>query len=361
MIALARYAVPEVEWLPPRMSDVVGSFRGPRIAALEVVWAFVRTTLFVFGVAELMAMRQQKHPLAGAFALGTLAFFVLAFFGNGVEFLRAFGPARLAAPLMLMLTLPASAFLADLCLKPGSLRLLVFGWILWVGASWQAVHNGNPRPIRSRLSPQETRLVTAIRHLPRERRILVQYDPGVNDALRTAVARSGHSFVGFPATWRNSTFSRSTLFEGRLRSARLFGTPAARFESAALADALSRYNIGTAIVTVGVTRAFLEAHPSIFTPRSSAANEDGPWLYDVNVPDNGFVVAGGGRATAALNRIRVRGARGNAVLGFHWIDGLRTEPPLPLMPRYLGNDAAPFIAVDNTAGVPAFEIVYDPR
>jgi hypothetical protein len=85
-------------------------------------------------------------------------------------------------------------------------------------------------------------------------------------------------------------------------------------------------------------------HPGLFDTIASYGNFD---IYQVLQPASWFF-EGSGHVNAEQNQIIVQDAsQGELVLKYHWIESLRTSPPLRLSPVMVGLDPQPFIKVDN--------------
>jgi hypothetical protein len=129
----------------------------------------------------------------------------------------------------------------------------------------------------------------------------------------------------------------------------LLGRPVRGLSTPELGVLLAQYNVRWVVVNTGFAEFFTLAdwereHPGLLT----VIQTDQPFvLYSVDQPSTWFF-EGAGRVTATYNRLTIQGASASGViLKYHWLASLRANPPLPLRPVFVGDDPAPFIAVEN--------------
>jgi len=357
-----RFSNGELGWPTPGIRGLYNAFLPMGKNSLNMVFAALRAYIVVFGVAELLFNITERRLLARALLTWGGVLFLVGFFGGHVSWFRNFEPGRLGFLFMLVMSLPASAFMAATFLKPGSVRKVLFLWALWLAMSWQTVSMYDALPIRSSFTVRERRLLPDLRHLPRDRRILVEYIPEINDMLRMAARLTDRSFVGFNATWWNTSFGRSTALDVHNGVATLFGRPLTLYEAPTLMDALDRYNVGIIIATTKATRIFFDDFPGIVKPYRAHLEGDEYWIYEVVSPGTGYFIEGSGRVWFDRNRIRVRPDKpGPMTLSLHWLKGMTARPPVEVRSKYLEDDPVPFISIDNSAGAKDIEIFYEPR
>lgn len=123
----------------------------------------------------------------------------------------------------------------------------------------------------------------------------------------------------------------------------LFGKHLSDLSSEALEATLGRYAISwiAACSKNGVEG--LRAFPRV-VEETAPAGECA--IFRVRAPERSRLLEGKGSVRASLDRIEVRGATGERlVLKYHWMPGLRTEPPLPIEEAPQPGAATGFIAV----------------
>jgi hypothetical protein len=328
---------------------------------LSVAWAAFRAAIVVMGVSELVLTRvtnRRQVRTMTAWA-GTLMF--VAFFSGGIEWCEALEPRRFGLAFVLLLSLPASSFMSKVLLKPGSMRIIIFVWTLWMSVSYQATTSRRPAAIRDRLIPQETALLPVLHNLPSDRRVLIEYTPAINDLLRIA-APARRPYVGFPSTWVETTFATSGLFTQSGDHMDLFGMPASYYDAPKLLEALERYNVGTVVVTSSRGNAFAESFPDVFRLRRAAGSSEPNFIYDVPHSKKGYFLTGSGSLSFDRDIIRIRKASaGPIVLSLHFVPGLSTRPAQLLKPLFMKGDPIPFISFDNASAARDIEIRYEPR
>lgn len=72
-------------------------------------------------------------------------------------------------------------------------------------------------------------------------------------------------------------------------------------------------------------------------------------IYQIDRPHSFFLAGEGRISDVALNRVEltdtVPSPEGNLIISLHWLDTLRTDPPLPIEPYTHPNDPAPFVRI----------------
>ncbi len=357
-----RFSNGELEWPTPGTRGLYAAFLPIGKNSLNVVWAAMRAYIVVFGVAELVFFITERRMLSRVLLFWGGVLFLVGFFGGHVSWFRNFEPGRLGFLFLLVMSLPASAFMAETFLKPGSVRKILFLWALWTAMSWQTVSRYDALPIRSSFMTREIQVLNEIRTLPRDRRILVEYIPELNDMLRMAARLTGRSFVGFSSTWWNTDFGRSAAFDYHDGVITLFGHALERYDGPMLMEALDRYNVGLIIAATPRTKLFFDDFPGIVRPYRAFDPADEYWIYQVVSSGTGYFIEGSGRVWFDRNRIHVRpNQAGPLTLSLHWVDGMKASPPAVVRSKYLEDDPVPFIAIDNPSGEKDIEIRYEPR
>ena len=79
-------------------------------------------------------------------------------------------------------------------------------------------------------------------------------------------------------------------------------------------------------------------------------------IYETNITPSYFL-KGSGELEAAINRITIHSpSEGEIVLKYHWIEGLKTDPPLEIGSVKVLDDPVGFIRLRNTSGAKKIEI-----
>jgi len=95
-----------------------------------------------------------------------------------------------------------------------------------------------------------------------------------------------------------------------------------------LRELLARFAISTVVACSPAARSALTRFPDLLDRRAALAD---CLALRVRNPETSRFLEGGGQVHADLDRIEVRGVRGERlVLKYHWLPTLRTEPPLPI-------------------------------
>jgi hypothetical protein len=123
----------------------------------------------------------------------------------------------------------------------------------------------------------------------------------------------------------------------------LFGKSLAGLSDAQFSAMLSRYAISWVVACSGDALAGVRRFAAVVDEVEAAADCR---IFRVRDPQRSRFVEGGGEARASLDRIDVRHAAGDrVVLKYHWMPGLRTEPPLPVEESRQPGAAVGFIAI----------------
>lgn len=349
-------------WWSAGAHGILSSLLGAADNSLWIFWGLVRAFILVAGLYQLWSKRQAHRVLAQTLTAWLIAIFLVGFFGGRLMVLHELEPGHLPYLLFLILSFPAADYMAARFLSPGTVRQIVFVWFLWLLVSWQSRNPRDCYPIRDVYTRSELSVLSDLRGLPRDRRVLVEYSPQLNDMLHMSAPTTGLVFVGFPSTWWRAAFHESAMLTREGGDLMLFGVPLSRFDDELLKKALVRYNVGTIVVTSPDARDFFDGFPDLVAPRRTVDTDPDRdhWVYDVLIPGTGYVLSGRGRAVFSLNHIRVHteGA-GQFLLSFHWVNGLRVPPPVSIRPRYFPNDPLPFIEIKNPAGQRDFVVSYE--
>jgi hypothetical protein len=347
-----------VEALPAFVSDDPWTFVRDYLHPDWGVWTFrfgplekgFRLALLGIGVAGVAGLwRSGRRAIAATLGAAIGWLFFLAYFGSLVPALRAWQPLRFKAPLDAALALGAAAWIVEARTQSigGRGRIVGFSALAIGFASFLVnlyfTETGGALTMRSGLPERERRIVEWIaREAPPEGRVLFEesgdesgfvYD-GVY--LSSFAARmTGRAFIGGPANLYNDRHHRAHFHSGRL-----FGEPIATASDARLIEILDLYNIGAIV-------AF--APPSIarflsLGDRIELAGQFGPIVVMRARRPLSWFLKGSGRVSVGVNAIRLMEIEGDdAVIKFHWVEGLASDPPARIEPYPIPGDPIPFI------------------
>jgi hypothetical protein len=136
---------------------------------------------------------------------------------------------------------------------------------------------------------------------------------------------------------------------------RLLGLDLERATRDDLDATLRRYAVSRIVACSAAARAALSRFAGVVEPLREVA---GCELLRVARPEPSRLLRGRGRVTAGLDRIEVRDAEGERiVLKYHWIPGLRTDPPLRLEEYRLQRAPVGFVSV-YPEGVRDFTVLW---
>ncbi|MFQ5600165.1 MAG: hypothetical protein ACE5G2_06385 [Candidatus Krumholzibacteriia bacterium] len=122
----------------------------------------------------------------------------------------------------------------------------------------------------------------------------------------------------------------------------LLGRPFGAWTSAELAAILERYNVGAALAWSPEARGFLTRHPQLLEP---AATTPVYAAFRVRRASRALSV-GEARVRAGYDRLELSDVRGDVlVLKYHWVEGLRSTPPVPIECAEVPGDPVGFIRV----------------
>jgi hypothetical protein len=377
LAVLALVLAANADWLLPALrfrhyktaSDYWFQLHGLR----DIAFLYSRETSLLFsaitvlGVVGLVRWRRRRPLAAVAFGASTLAWFLAAFFGSRWHVLANTEPGRYLLPFALAMTVPAGAALLPLVerlqrrLGPAlaSALLVVVASLapaLAVADAWFFdVHR-----IRARVDPRFQELLGFLRdHTSRDARLLFETPGGFYN--QSDLLYGGHLQALVPiATGREAIggpYPVNFMLHGEVDFANgeLLGRKLRDWSTEEFARFLDTYNVGWAVCWSASARAYLDAREALATPR---ADFDRFRVYEFRRLHS-YVLQGAGRARSDYGRIEVDEVAGDeVVLSYHWLETLRTEPPLPLDSVPIPGDPVGFIRV-RPGGVARFTIVND--
>jgi hypothetical protein len=219
----------------------------------------------------------------------------------------------------------------------------------------------------NRLVPSQNAFIAWVRRIePLPGRLMVECgerrEPQFSDLipLDTGQPVLGGSNPGNFLLTRHTLFAGSypVLENGRVvfqaDSPWIFGGHLDAFSEESLAENLRRYNVSAIAAWSPASIRLLSAFPRLLTPAGHAPPFS---MFRVNSGTSSWTVEGHATVTADLDRITVdRPTQGRVILAFHWIPTLRADPAVAMSPAMVGNDPAPFIALEVPPGTPRVTI-----
>ena len=276
--------------------------------------------------------------------LSLLAYFGV-YFGAG-----ALQPYRFIIPALAFCTIPASVGFYSLRRKNR-----IFGIVLPIALFCVAViplfsgrprhrlqNDGTPRDYLSGLLPDEQAVCGALNRLNLQDGRVLSNDWRLGAALPPC---SGAQVIGGPFLWVWTTYGYSNAGLDEV-----FGRALSTLNVEEMSTLLKQYNVHWIVVNKRINPQYYtidlwnQDHPGLFEAVASYGNY---YIYQVLQPTTWFL-EGSGQVNVGQNQIVVQKAsQGSLILKYHWIESLRTIPPLRLSPVIVGLDPRPFIKVDN--------------
>jgi hypothetical protein len=367
-------------WLVPLFDHFADEFAGRVVAALPIFvsndaltflkdylsdnqyWSFrktisgklLRLSLLFMGAAGLAQLiRARRLPLAASLATLVVLLFLLTYFGSLAERVQLLQPLRFKLPLDSTLALCAAFGFEGWSSKSLRWRNTMAGALLvgLIGAGLcvsKTEASGRMR-IQSEPHPPVAALVDWLRaEAPREGRVLFEESGDETGFVYGGVYLSsfipswtGHQLIGGPT---NLYADRHAFAE--LHSGSLFGRDPRNYSNAELRRYLELYNVGTLVAFHPVTIHRFSRLAGLVVPVRRFGRIA---VFRVDQPLSWFL-EGEGKVEARLGELILSDVRPSApddavVLKYHWIEGMRAEPPLVLEPVQREGDPIPFIRI----------------
>lgn len=314
-----------------------------------------RVAILLLGGAGLVRLhRSGRRTLALPLATLVLSLFAMTYFGSLHERVQLLQPLRFKLPLDLALAVCAGFAFEDIAarsprIRGGLVALLVVGALAAATGVARTEATGRMR-LHAELLPPVAALVDFLREAaPHEGRILFEESGDESGFVYGGVYLSsflpgwtGHQLIGGP----NNLYADRHAF-AELHSGRLFGRDPRSFGDAELWRYLDLYNVGTLVAFDPVTIRRFRALGERVVPLRRFGGRIG--VFRIDRPLDWFV-EGEGRVEARIGELRLRDVRaapetGAVVLKYHWIEGLRAEPPVALEPVRIADDPIPFVRI----------------
>jgi hypothetical protein len=320
----------------------------------------IRLFLLAFGLVGLLKARREARPLLFALVAGLACFGLFSYFGSLVPPLRHLQPYRYITAFY-YLWLPAAGLgmksAYDYVAGRGRGRLLAPGLAAAAAAYLLAAlllmpnYRGFTRwaPLTTELDQPSQAMVRWLgEHTDRGARIMFEdinvwpdRGPSVYGGAKlaslipTLVPRE---LIGGPLPNAFIKHHYAAFQDGRLCD-----RPLMEYNDQELKTVLELYNVGWAVCWSEEAKARLARWPEARREAAFGYLE----IYSFSRPAS-FFLEGSGRVEARMNRLTLRDLTtesGRVVVSYHWVEGLKSEPPAKLVRVMAGPDPVGFIGV----------------
>jgi hypothetical protein len=311
----------------------------------------LRIALLLLGLLGVRALiRSGQRSLGIILACGITGLFLLCYFGSFIPALRAWQPLRFKVPLDLFLIAGAAYAIARQwqhgdVMKPLFMSLLLGGAALTFAINVAQSESSGRLQLRSQLNQDNLQIVDWLRReAPANGRVMFEESGDETGFVHDGVYLSsllpqltGRQLIGGPINLYNDRHHFAEFHSGKI-----FKRDIAALSDAELRNYLGLYNIGAIAAFHPASLQRLAAFPGLI----SLDQRVGPvHLLKVNQALNWFV-EGQGKVKATYNRIELSELSGKVIiLKYHWVAGLKSEPPAKIEPVLLAGDPIPFIKI----------------
>jgi hypothetical protein len=300
-------------------------------------------------------LERRARRIAVAFAVAAFALILFAALGAAVPIIATMQPNRFSSTAYVALCIPAGIGLASIVdhlrtrsrwRLPAAAGAAAFAGAL-VFLAWELLRELSPadtphygaRPPEVRgIGPNSQQMLKWLREkTDKSARVLFQVSRArIHDGAHIAgylALASDREFAGGPYPY---------MFFSGFYEDRLFGRPISELTRSQLLDYLGLYNVGWII-------AYSEQATRLFDslPELIPGDSHGPFKFYTVQGDRSFFLRGTGRIVGrSFGRIELDGLSGDAVtLKYHFVPGLRTEPPRHVEPVMQADDPTPFVRI----------------
>ncbi len=321
-----------------------------RSSYLEKGFRVVLLILGALGTWKLI--RSDKRHLGITLASALAILFVITYFGALIPFIGSWQPLRFKVPYDLFLVIGASYSVGQWFNNrvPAPSRIvpvLLSGALLAFVINLFQTESTGKLQLRSRINPGLNRIAQWIeRDASLAGRVLFEESGDETGFVYDGVYLSsllpyltGRQLIGGPINLYNDRHHFAEFHSGRL-----FKKDVQTLSDEELRNYLRLYNIGAIVAFHPASIQRLRSIPGLVTIEQRI----GPiHLMKVNQPLTWFF-AGEGKVKADFNRLELFDLKGNeAILKFHWVEGLTATPPTRIEPVTIADDPIPFIKLVN--------------
>ena len=324
--------------------------------------------LLIGGMAGLVLWRRNgRGDLALPVAVTAAFFFVFGYFGAFVQLFAEVNPTRYLPVMNLLLLIPATTAMLHVYRGIGS-RITANGLFLAVALGVCMVSFFHlqrfDKLLQLRTGEPETRevtqLINELRAMPPQGRVLLE-DSGVMDhegpgqvyAMSHIPAlfpqKTGKAFIGGPYPYVFVKHHWTDFHDGKIFGRNMDDVPFRRMKKY-----MALYDITRIVCWSSRARDYFNAYPDYFRPEKNVGYFQ---IYTVARKPDSFL-RGSGTARATYNRIELTDVKpegGEIIIKYHWLDSLRTDPPLKISSVRFMDDPIGFIRIQNPP--PALKIV----
>jgi hypothetical protein len=321
---------------------------------------FMDVFILLSAIAGLYRWKKEgRGKLLLSFLGGSAFLFAIAYYGSRTEFFAQLQPQRFTLPLNLLLLLPAGAGLAALLtalFKERGTMLQLFAGLVTFALLVQPVF----KPLKTvyqygfyRLSCDFPAPLTELlnwldTHTTREGRILIE-DSECDTFHRYYGAHFPALFPEYvkreylcgprpmyPIKHSYASYNAGLLFEKKIGD----------YSLEALQRQFDIYNVRWIVSWCEESKRVFDRFPDYVV---KAGDIDRFTLYEVKRPPS-FFLKGRGQVHADYNRLELTGVvpeDGEIIIGYHWMQYLKTEPELTMEKAMIGDDPVGFIRIIN--------------
>ncbi|MEW5945472.1 MAG: hypothetical protein AB1742_04660 [bacterium] len=318
--------------------------------------------ILVLGASGLIMRRKTDKNLSISLGAAALFLFILGYYGSFWSVTAQLNPTRYLVSLNLILIFPAAAALSTAAENLENRRILthaasaalsitamlaLFAWSLhWLNPFYRllGITPGGDTAL----------LVSSLSSLPPGGGRILFEDSGVMDRegpgqqydhIQLAAIlppRTGREFIGgpYPHVFLIHRFAS-------FHDARLFGRDIDDFPPDDLRARLHLYDVRWIVAWSSKSRKYLDYFDRDFT-RSTVVGRFA--VYEFTGWNQGAFLKGAGVITADFNRISAQGVspvNGEVIIGYHWMDGIASSPPLTVERAMILDDPVGFIKIKN--------------
>jgi hypothetical protein len=315
----------------------------------------------LLGSAGLFGLWRKKwRALALALGLGFLALFALAYFGSWLPAFKRLQPLRFKVPMDLLLVIPSAFAVSSFIERKNTDKrdwaaggILVFGTAAFIINIIQTecvpiLASKHAMILRTRISPAVRQIADWINtETPKGARVLFE-----ESGDETGFAYDGMYLSSFLAHWTGREFIGGPMnyYNDRHHFAQFCSGVLCERDIMSISDEELRqyfkiYNIGAIVAFHSRSIDRLLAMPGFIT----YDRRQGRVIMLKVHQEFSWFLQGQGKVTADWLGLHVKDCDGpTAILKYHWIEGLRAEPPCEIVPvKLLPDDPIPFIKIIN--------------
>ncbi|MCB4755747.1 MAG: hypothetical protein LHV69_01705 [Elusimicrobia bacterium] len=342
------------------------SFRPFHMGRDEWTGILIRFFILVSFCGGIWTFWKEKKNQAWLFFLWVLFLIPFAWIVGKISYTFNWDPFRYVFPLILVLIIPASIYLSKKVIETKSVWMIYLLWFVWFQMTWQLPGNlSGFNDYRESLPGRPNSLVSMLKHLPRDGRVLYEVTSQDYDKYDVLPLWTGLEFIGIPTYDPYTSVEKSVSFTAKINGhpPMLFGAPLSAYNQDNLVKVLYQYNVVYVVAFSLQARSQFDRYPNDFRPlfqkryKPPIKKEGKPFyppqadpyrIYRVISYSPDYILEGSGHVKAGYNRIEIQNPnRGKILLKYHWNDVLQAPFGVQIRPKKVGNDPTPFISLIN--------------